>query len=88
MTPEGEHEAADVVGDHVQLTALGGDPHGRAVDLQGQVGGHVEAGHLRGHPLLAFSAVVIRSVPFSRQVARGASAPVSRGTSTTMSTNW
>ena len=37
--------------------------------------------------ILLGAAVVIRRVPLSRQVARGASAPVSRGTSTIMSTN-
>ena len=84
--PQAAHEAVHVGGDHAQVPALGGDPHGRAVDLDRQVGGHVEAGTVRAHPWSAFSVVVMRSVPLSFQVARGASGPVSRGTSTDMST--
>ena len=45
------------------------------------------AGRCCRSPADASSAVVMRRVPFSFQVARGAWGPVSRGTSTVMSTN-
>ena len=67
--------------------AAGVHLHAHPVHLERELAGQVQVSGQVRHPRLAFSAVVIRSVPLSFQVARGASAPVSRGTSTVMSTN-
>ena len=84
-------EANEITG---RVFVLGTDPQDRAVTNDGAGGaapGAVDgerqiALQVQGHQALSRSVVVMRSVPLSFQVARGASGPVSRGTSTDMST--
>ncbi len=83
------HDRHRVVGPHPHVRAVGAHRGEAAVDRDLEVGVEPDRPHpaSRGHAQPLPSEVVMRRVPLSRQTARGASVPVSRGTSTTMSTS-